>query len=109
MSLDKSSILNLLKPQIIKKPVTGFGEINLVELSAPQVTALRDACKDEATKADFGFRMVIASVVDEQGELLFKESDLPELRASAQSRIGELVSAVMEANGFSISNDAVKT
>lgn len=108
MSLDKSSILNLLKPQIIKKTVSGFGEINLVELSAPQVTALRDACKDEATKADFGFRMVISSVVDDQGEPLFKEADLPELRASAQSRIGELVSAVMDANGFSISNDAVK-
>ncbi len=109
MSLDKSSILNLLKPQILKKPVKGFGEINLIELSAPQVTALRDACKDEETKADFGFRMVIASVVDDQGTPVFKDADLPELRTSAQSRIGELVSAVMEANGFSVSADAVKS
>lgn len=108
MSLDKTSILGLLKPQIINKSVVGFGEISLVELSAPQVTALRDACKDEETKGDFGFRMVIASVVDAEGNKLFKEEDLPDLRAAAQSRIGELVSAVMEVNGFSIKVDDVK-
>lgn len=108
MSLDKTTILGLLKPQIITKTVTGFGDVSLVELSAPQVTALRDACKDESTKGDFGFRMVIAAVVDAEGNQLFKEDDLPELRAAAQSRIGELVSAVMDANGFSIKVDDVK-
>lgn len=109
MSLDKSAILNLLKPQIVKKSVKGFGDVALIELSAPEVTSLREACKDEATKADFGFRMVIASVVDEEGNRAFKEEDLPELRLAAQSRIGELVAAVMEVNGFSIANDAVKS
>lgn len=108
MSLDKTSILGLLKPQIISKDVAGFGNINLIELSAPQVTALRDACKDEETKGDFGFRMVIASVVDAEGNKMFKEEDLPELRSSAQSRIGELVSAAMDVNGFSIKVDDVK-
>jgi hypothetical protein len=52
--------------------------------------------------------LVIASVVDDTGAPTFTTADLPALRASAQSRIGELVSAVMAVNGFSVKEDAVK-
>jgi len=50
----------------------------------------------------------VASVVDDNGAPAFTAADLPALRASAQSRIGELVTAVMEVNGFSVKEDAVK-
>ncbi|WP_374690313.1 hypothetical protein [Accumulibacter sp.] len=108
MSLDKAALLALFAPQIIDREVPGVGTVRLRELSAPEVSDLREACKTEAQKADFGFHLVIASVVDDTGTPTFTAADLPALRASAQSRIGELVSAVMTVNGFSVREDAAK-
>ena len=108
MSLDKAALLALFAPQIIDRDVPGVGAVRLRELSAPEVSDLREACKTEAQKADFGFHLVIASVVDDTGTPTFTAADLPALRASAQSRIGELVSAVMAVNGFSIQGDAAR-
>ena len=108
MSLDKAALLALFAPKIIDRDVPGVGTVRLRELSAPEVSDLREACKTEAQKADFGFHLVIASVVDDTGTPTFTAADLPALRASAQSRIGELVSAVMTVNGFSVREDAAK-
>ena len=108
MSLDKSALLAIFAPKIIDQNVPGVGTVRLRELSAPEVSDIREACKTEAQKADFGFLLVIASVVDDTGQPTFTAADLPDLRASAQSRIGELVSAVMAVNGFSVKEDAAK-
>lgn len=108
MSLDKAALLALFAPRIIDQDVPGVGAVRLRELSAPEVSDLREACQTEAQKADFGFHLVIASVVDDAGHPTFTTADLPALRASAQSRIGELVSAVMAVNGFSVKEDAAK-
>jgi len=108
MALDKASLLARFAPQIIDRDVPGVGTVRLRELSAPEVSDLREACKTEPQKADFGFHLVIASVVDDTGAPTFTTNDLPTLRASAQSRIGELVSAVMAVNGFSVKEDAAK-
>ncbi len=108
MALDKSALLALFAPKIIDRDVPGVGTIRLRELSAPEVSDIREACKSESQKADFGFMLVVASVVDDNGAPAFTADDLPALRASAQSRIGELVTAVMEVNGFSVKEDAAK-
>jgi len=108
MSLDKSALLALFAPKIIDRDVPGVGTIRLRELSAPEVSDIREACKTDAQKADFGFLLVVASVVDQNAEPTFTAADLPALRASAQSRIGELVTAVMAVNGFSVKEDAAK-
>jgi hypothetical protein len=108
MSLDKTALLALFAPKIIDQEVPGVGRVRLRELSAPEVSAIREACKTDDQKADFGFHLVIASAVDDAGAPTFTAADLPTLRASAQSRIGELVSAVMAVNGFSVKEDAAK-
>ena len=108
MSLDKSALLAIFAPKIIDQNVPGVGTVRLRELSAPEVSDIREACRTEAQKADFGFLLVIASVVDDTGQPTFSAADLPALRASAQSRIGELVSSVMTVNGFSVKEDAAK-
>lgn len=108
MALDKSALLALFAPRIIDRDVPGIGTVRLRELSAPEVSDIRETCRTEAQKADFGFLLVVASVVDEQGAPAFTADDLPALRAAAQSRIGELVTAVMTVNGFAVREDAVK-
>ena len=108
MALDKTALLALFAPKIIDRDVPGVGQVRLRELSAPEVSDIREACKTDAQKADFGFLLAIASVVNDDGKPTFTVSDLPALRVSAQSRIGELVSAVMAVNGFSIKDGAEK-
>jgi hypothetical protein len=108
MSLDKASLLALFAPQVIPQTVDGVGEVRLRELSAPEVSDIRDACQAKDTKADFGFRLVIASVVNEDGQPIFNLSDLPDLRSKAQVRIGNLIEAVMKVNGFTVREDAAK-
>lgn len=107
MSLNKSDLLALFAPKIIDQDVPGIGPVRLRELSAPEVTTIRDACQGDK-QGDFGFRLVITSVVDEAGAPEFTAEDLPILRQAAQSRIGELVAAVMRINGFIAKEGAAK-
>ncbi|MCM8596653.1 hypothetical protein [Accumulibacter sp.] len=108
MSLDKSALLAIFAPKIVDREVPGIGLVRLRELSAPEVSDLREACRTEKEKADFGFRLVLAAVVDDDGKPIFSADDLPTLRGAAQSRIGELVTAVMAVNGFSVAGDAAR-
>lgn len=108
MSLDKAALLALFAPKIIDKPVEGIGNVRLRELSAPEVSAIREACTPEDRRADFGLLLLIAALVDDAGAPVFTADDLPSIRGSAQVRISELVGVVMEVNGFRIKEDAVK-
>ncbi len=108
MGISKAVLLTLIAAQIIERDVPGIGIVRLRELSAPEVSDIREACKTDKEKSDFGFNLVIASVVDDQGDAVFTADDLPTLRAAAQSRIGELVTAVMAVNGFSVKEGAAK-
>lgn len=107
MSYDRKSLLELFKPKTIERPVPGVGNILLRELSAPEISDIREACKDDK-KHDFGFHLVIASVVDQAGKTVFTPGDLAELRGAAQGRFGELVAVVMEVNGFQVKEGAAK-
>lgn len=108
MSLDKAALLAIFQPKVIEKDVPGVGKVRLRELSAPEVSSIRESCKGDEKKGDFGFLLVIAAVVDDDGKPLFAASDLDALRGSAQGRIGEMVGAVMELNGFHVKEDAEK-
>lgn len=107
--LDKAALLGLFLPKTVEKDVPGVGSVLLRELSAPEVSDIRESCKAEgAKKSDFGFLLAIASVVDGDGQPMFSSDDLNSLRGAAQSRIGELVAAVMEVNGFHVKENAEK-
>lgn len=105
--MDKTALLALFQPKIIDVDVPGIGPLRLRELSAPEVSDAREACKDEK-KADFGLRLIIKSVVDEQGEPTFTLADLDSLRNASQRSMGELVTKVMEINGFQMKEGAAK-
>ena len=53
MSLDKSALLAIFTPKIVDREVPGIGAVRLRELSAPEVSDLREACRTEKEKADF--------------------------------------------------------
>ncbi|HEY3432550.1 MAG TPA: hypothetical protein VGK09_08380 [Rhodocyclaceae bacterium] len=95
-----------LQPKMDVVPVPGLGKVRLRELSAPEVVAIRDTTK--AKKDDFGFYLVIRSVVDESGAAIFADEDLASLQGSGQNSIGKLVSAVMKHNGFQVQGDEAK-
>lgn len=105
---DKASLLAMFQPKIVSQPVAGVGSVLFRELSAPEVSDIRDLCQSKDKKADFGFKLVIASLVDESGQPVFTDADLPSLRSSAQVRIGNLVTAVMAVNGFQLDAKAAE-
>ena len=105
---DKASLLAMFQPKIVEKPVEGLGNLRLLELSAPEVSDIRETCQTKESKGDFGFKLAIASLVDEAGVPVFTKEDLPTLRTSAQARIGALVEAVMDINGFKVSKAAAE-
>lgn len=105
--MTKEDLLGFFKPKIVERQV-GEGKVFFRELSAPEVSDLREACKTPEKKADFGFHLVIASVVDADGKPVFSVDDLPMLRAGAQSRVGLVVEEVMKVNGFTIDKAAAE-
>lgn len=104
MSLDKAALLALFAPKIIDQTITGIGPVRLRELSAPEISDIRESCKAAEEKANFGFKLVIASLVNDDGQPVFAPSDLPALRTSAQARIESMVEAVMAVNGFKVAS-----
>ena len=105
--MDKSALLALLAPKTITTDIDGIGPVALRELSAPEVSEIRESCKG-GQENDFGFRLVAASLVDDAGAPLFGADDFPSLRAASQRSMGALVAKVMEINGFTLKGDAEK-
>ncbi len=108
MSLDKLALLEIFKPKIIDSVVPGVGPVRLRELSAPEVSDIREVCKAGKNEAEFGFRLVIAALVDDEDKPVFTADDLDTMRAASQRSIGALVVKVMEINGFTLKGDAEK-
>jgi hypothetical protein len=104
--MNKEQLLASLQPKIEVVPVAGLGDLRLRELTAPEVVAIRDTTKTK--KEDFGFHLVIKSVVDDAGAPMFSVEDLDALRGSGQNSIGLLVSAVMKHNGFLVQGEEAK-
>lgn len=104
--MDKATILASLGKRTVVRDVTGVGPVRIRELSAPDVARIRDATGDK--KEDFGFRLVLESVVGDDDTPVFTDADLDDLRAAAQSRIGALITAVLDINGFSADEQAAK-
>jgi hypothetical protein len=105
--MDKAALLALFAPKIIEVDVPGIGLTRLRELSAPEVNDAREACA-KADKSDFGLYLIIASVVDADDKPLFARADLDDLRKASQRTMGEMVTAVMEINGFQVKDAAPK-
>lgn len=101
----KDELLGFFKAGTVERTIGGR-KVLFRELSAPEVSDIRKACKANDSTDDFGFHLVIASLVDEGGNLVFTKDDLPALRAGAQGRIGQFVEAVMDVNGFVVTKAA---
>jgi hypothetical protein len=79
--------------------IEGVGGISIHQISVVEADAIRAASKEKDGQ-EFGLRLVIASLVDIAGAPLFEEADLPMLQASADAKVGRIVEAVLEVNGF---------
>lgn len=97
--MNKIAMLLALQPVITSSEVEGFGAVQIRQISVTESERIRVAGKD-APAADFGLRLVIASVVESDGSSVFDESDLPALQGSADAKMSKLVERVLEVNGY---------
>ena len=106
MAIDKVALLAALKPKTVNVPVEGFGDITIMQLSVDEADALRANMKTEEEKLKFGLKLVVKSVIDDVGNPVFTNEDLPALNASSNVSLDKIVSAALEANGFKKVADA---
>jgi hypothetical protein len=103
---NKSALLAALKPKTQNVPVEGFGDVTITQLTVDQVEALRADLKKSDKVDEFGLRLVQASVVDSDGNRVFDDADLAELKTSSNAAMDGLVSEALRVNGFRKPADA---
>lgn len=106
MTFNKIALLEALKPKVEQVEVSGFGTVGIVQLTVGGVEAIRTSLKKEDKADQFGLRLVLLSVVDEDGACVFDEADLPGLMASSNAAMDALVAKTLEVNGFKKAVDA---
>lgn len=100
MSFDKSALLAALKPVVKDVDVQGFGLVHIKQLSVSENDIVRAAAKPDGSPSAFGLRLVLASVVDDEGQPVFTEADMQILGEASGTKIEALVNHVLEVNGF---------
>jgi hypothetical protein len=99
--ISKLSLLAALKPVITEVDIVGFGMVNIKQLTVAETDDIRKAGKDkEGADSEFGLRMLVGCVVDDMGQALFTEADLPDLRNSGGAKVDALVLATVKANNI---------
>jgi hypothetical protein len=99
-ALNKAALLKALKPKTQSVTIEGFGEVGIAQLTVAEVDSLRATLKKDERDSKFAVRLVLASVVDDDGNRVFEEADLPELEASGSAAVDQLVKQTMQLNGF---------
>ena len=82
--------------------INGFGQVTLRQITAGEAESLRNVKsgnEDEARK-EFGYRLLVRSVFDKDGQSIFGDEDIPRLRQSSDAGLQQLIVAVLKLNGY---------
>ena len=104
MSFNKAAFVQCLQPAITPLTLDAFGDVWLRQISVDEAAAIRAAAKG-ATGAEFGLRLVVATLAQEDGTPMLTLDDLPALRSAADAKMGKLVERVLEVNGYKAATD----
>lgn len=98
----KLGLLAALAPSVSVVEVDGFGPVNIRQLTVAQHDAVRAQVKamPDAAPSEFGIRMLVASVVDAEGNLVMGDDDLQALRASSGPKVEALMRRALEVQGY---------
>ncbi len=102
-----SKLLAALVVQSTPLEVDDFGTVFVRQLSVAENDVIAKMAKDKDSQpSDFGLQLLLRAVVDEDGNALFDDENLPELRASASSKVDKLVAGVLQINGYTKAAEA---
>lgn len=93
-------LLAALAPAFMPATVEGFGDLQIKQLTVAENDQVRALVKTGAPASEFGLRMLLASVVDVDGNAVFTEEHLPALQSSGGYKVDALIKQVLEANGY---------
>lgn len=100
MSFDKKAFIASIQPKTKTVQVDGFGPVLLKQLTLQESDALRVGLSKDDKSSEFGLRLVVASVVDENGERVFADSEIDTLRSTSEAGITKLMDEVMVLNNY---------
>ena len=103
---NKNALFAALKPKIEVVKIEGFGGLAIGQLTVDQIEGLRADLKKTDKVDDFGLRLVQLSVLDDEGNRVFDDSDLAALHTSSNSAMDNLVSEALRVNGFKKAADS---
>lgn len=102
-----STLLAALVAKSTPVQVEEFGTVYVRQITVSENDGIAKIAKNkEAAPSEFGLQLIIKAVVDEQGNAMFDDENLPALRESAGTKVDNLVNAVLIANGYKKAEDA---
>ncbi|MHB0929191.1 MAG: hypothetical protein ACYC3W_09885 [Candidatus Nanopelagicales bacterium] len=92
----------LLSALALKKETAAFqgGEVTVTELGAADIMKLWDDYPTTNGTSTFTAALIAACVLDDEGQKVFSEADIPLLENSAQTAFFELAKAARAVNGI---------
>jgi len=104
---NRDSLLQMFKPKVVETEIESGMTLKFRQLTVAETDALREQLKadqkaagpDKAVPA-FGLRLLIASLINDDGAPIFAQSDLSDLELAANAPIEKMVGKVLEVNGF---------
>jgi hypothetical protein len=100
MSISKTDLLAALQPKIESIEIEGIGAIKLRQLTVAESDALRASLDKEDKSSEFGLRMLGTSLVDDEGNRMFGDDEIADLRNSSGTHVDKLIESVLVLNGF---------
>lgn len=94
------ALLAALASATISTEVEGYGSVNLRQITVADNDAVRAQLKEGDAPSEFGLRLLISSLVDDEGSAIFAADDIAALRQSSGTKIDALIKKVLENNGF---------
>ncbi len=98
----RDQLLAALAVKTEELTVDGFGKLSLRQITAGEAEALRNfkSGNEEEARKEFGYRLLVRSVFDKEGQSIFNDGDIPLLRQSSDAGLQQLIIAVLKLNGY---------
>ena len=107
---DKEALFEMYRPRTDSIDMDGFDGVFVKQLSEREMERIRKESgispekkndgNDTAGNDLFGTKMIVASVVDREGNQVFNDDDIDRMRDCANTLIHSLTQKVLRLNGF---------
>jgi hypothetical protein len=99
--LTKDQIItsNDRESQTVEVPEWG-GEVRIMAVTPAVLREVRNTAPKSGTDETFGYRLMVKSIVDENGNPIFTQEDVAALEGKSEAALKRVMEAINELNGW---------